>query len=126
MSSIYLFLSAYALKAVKHNINKNVRVCYASKFYSDKNDTPPSSGGTGKRSPESNGVASDDGGPTEIKRVRTGTEDKTGSQEYHAADAPLPNTGRGYFQAHSMVTSDPFRSKAREMLQTALECGSMC
>ncbi|KER28881.1 hypothetical protein T265_04351 [Opisthorchis viverrini] len=79
----------------------------------------PSSPNAGmKRSPDtSNGVASDDGGPSDTKHSRI---EKTEPVE----PAPVP-VSRGYFPVHTMTTTDQFRLKAREMIQSALECGNV-
>ncbi|KAG5443167.1 Transcription elongation factor A protein 1 [Clonorchis sinensis] len=71
-----------------------------------------------KRSPDtSNGVTSDDGGPSDTKHSRV---EKTEPVE----PAPVP-VSRGYFPVHTMTTTDQFRLKAREMIQSALECGNI-
>ncbi|VDP90060.1 unnamed protein product, partial [Echinostoma caproni] len=84
-----------------------------------------------KRSPDANnGVGSDDGGASDVKKSRTEKSDASDSPKVSSAapasSAPITtNSGasRGYFPAQMHVTTDEVRLKAREMIQSALEVG---
>ncbi|KAA0185247.1 hypothetical protein FBUS_11745, partial [Fasciolopsis buskii] len=92
--------------------------------------TPPVAS---KRSPDANnGVGSDDGGPSEVKRSRPDKVEVSDSPKAPATTAAASttnttnsNASRGYFPAQMHVTTDEVRLKAREMIQSALEVGSM-
>ncbi|KAF5396248.1 Transcription elongation factor S-II, partial [Paragonimus heterotremus] len=84
----------------------------------DKVESSGASNVNTKRSPDSkNGVGSDDGGPSDVKRSRT--------EKSEPVEATVPPASRGYFPMQTMTTTDQFRLKAREMLQSALECGTI-
>ncbi|KAF7232858.1 hypothetical protein EG68_10030 [Paragonimus skrjabini miyazakii] len=88
------------------------------KLVPDKVESSGASNVNTKRSPDSkNGVGSDDGGPSEVKRSRT--------EKSEPVESTIPPASRGYFPVQTMTTTDQFRLKAREMLQSALECGTI-
>ncbi|TPP59684.1 Transcription elongation factor S-II [Fasciola gigantica] len=86
-----------------------------------------------KRSPDANnGVGSDDGGASEVKRARPEKVEANDSPKVPST-APATSTmnttnsgaSRGYFPAQMHVTTDEVRLKAREMIQSALEVGTI-
>lgn len=89
------------------------------KLVPDRNDGSSTPSATSKRSPDANnGIVSDDGGPSDNKRFRSSHIDKAETNE-------TVQTNRGYFPVTTWATTDQVRLKAREMLQSALNSGSI-
>ncbi|TPP56598.1 RNA polymerase II elongation factor [Fasciola gigantica] len=79
-----------------------------------------------------NGVGSDDGGASEVKRARPEEVEANDSPKVSSTDPAdstmnTTNSGasEGYFPAQMHVTTDEVRLKARQMIQSALKVGTI-
>ncbi|CAL8076137.1 unnamed protein product [Calicophoron daubneyi] len=89
------------------------------KLVPGKNDTAVAANSSAKRSPDAGSGTGAEDGPSESKKPRGGASEKNETSE-----ASVP-TSRGFFPVQTHTTTDPVRLKAREMIQSALECGTI-